>query len=61
MLQNYYKDMLNQKLEWSDLKKVEIATLQNIDYTKLRRYKGFGKTAENKLRELIESFLINLN
>jgi hypothetical protein len=56
VLQNYYKDVLNLNLERSDLKKIEIYTLQKIDFTILRGYRGFGRVAEYKLKEVIESF-----
>ena len=52
-LQRYYKLELNIYLEWDDLKAIDINILKNIDYVKLRNYRGFGKKAEYKLKEVI--------
>jgi hypothetical protein len=56
VLKNYYNDILNENLEWSDLKKINISTLEKLDYSHLRQYRGFGKVTEQKLKELVKSF-----
>jgi len=48
-LQLYYSDILEKKLEWKDLKVMELEQLKSIDFMKLRRYRGFGSAAELKL------------
>lgn len=58
-LQHYFEDYLNQTLEWNDLKEMNLAILKNIDFMKLRRYRGFGRMAENRLRDMINTFSVN--
>jgi hypothetical protein len=52
-LQLYYSDILEKKLEWNDLKAMDIEQLKSIDFIKLRRYRGFGAIAEFKLLNVI--------
>jgi hypothetical protein len=52
-LQHYYSDILDKKLEWNDLKAMELEQLKTIDFNKLRAYRGFGKIAQLKLLNLI--------
>jgi len=55
-LQHYFEDHLKQKLEWNDLNSMDIEILLNIDFMKLGRYRGFGKMAENRLMDMINTF-----
>jgi hypothetical protein len=48
-LQLYYSDILEKKLEWNDLKAMELEQLKSIDFMRLKRYRGFGRAAELKL------------
>ena len=59
VLQLYYKEHLNQILEWENLKAVDLETLKNIDYKILRRYRGFGVIAEIRLKKTINTLSIN--
>lgn len=54
-LQNYFKDYHNIDLEWKSLTKMDLETLQAINFKKLRSYRGFGDKAEKKLKEIIFS------
>lgn len=53
-LQRYLNLELNIKIEWNDLKAIDVNILKNIDYVKLREYRGFGQKAEYKLKEVIK-------
>ena len=55
-LQHYFNDHLGKLLERKDLKSLDLETLKNIDFMKIRNYRGFGKTAEERLKNTIESF-----
>ena len=58
-LQYYYLDVLNIKLEWNDLKAMDLDTLKNIDFFKLRNYRSFGKIAQERLTNIIYSHANN--
>ena len=58
-LQHYFEDHLKQTLEWKDLKAMNFVMLKNIDFLKLRRYRGFGRMAEKRLRDMIYAFSVN--
>jgi hypothetical protein len=58
-LQHYFEDHVKQTLEWNDLKAMDFEILQNIDFMKLRRYRGFGIMAENRLTDMINTFSVN--
>ena len=49
-------NVLNENLEWNDLKKINISMLEKLDYSQLRQYRGFGKVTEHNLKELVKSF-----
>lgn len=57
-LQYYFKDELNLQLEFNDLKKMDAKLLSSIDYKKMRRYRGFGKNAELRFKQILESHSI---
>lgn len=59
ILQHYFKDHVKQTLEWNDLKAMDFEILQNVDFMKLRRYRGFGRMAENRLTDMINKFSVN--
>jgi len=52
-LQCYYSEILDKKLEWNDLKAMDLEQLKSIDFIKLRGYRGFGAIAELKLLNVI--------
>jgi len=58
-LQSYFSDYLKLELEWENLKAMELETLKTIDFNKLRRYRGFGLMAEERLKNTINTFSIN--
>ena len=55
-LMYYYSDHLNLELEWENLKSMNLETLKTIDFNKLRRYRGFGLMAEERLKNTINTF-----
>lgn len=59
-LQTYYKEWLNEHIDWNTLKKIELEKLETIDFSLLRMFRGFGKIFENKLKKLIVSISENL-
>jgi hypothetical protein len=59
ILQHYFEDHLKQTLEWKDLKEMDFEILQNIDFIKLRPYRGFGRISENRLTDMINTFSVN--
>jgi hypothetical protein len=58
VLKGYYKEVYNIDLEWSDLKKMSIYKLRDLDFDKLRMYRGFGVKSEFKLRRILEHYEI---
>lgn len=58
-LQHYFENYLKQELKWENLKAMDLETLKNIDYKKLRRYRGFGLMAEVRLKNSIKTVSIN--
>jgi len=56
ILQHYFNQHLGMLLERKDLRSMDLETLKNIDFMKIRNYRGFGKTAEERLKNAIESF-----
>lgn len=52
-LQRYFKEEENVELDWNSLKAVPLEILQNLNYSKLRGYRGFGIKSEIILKELI--------
>ena len=56
ILQHYFNDHLGYLLERKDLSSMDLETLKSIDFMKIRNYRGFGKTAEERLKNTIESF-----
>jgi len=59
VLQFYYIDILDKKLEWNHLRSMELNELKAIDFLYLRRYRGFGLISEKKLKNLIYILSIN--
>ena len=59
ILQLYYTDILDKKLEWFHLKSIELDELKALDFKCLRRYRGFGLISEKKLRNIIYTCSIN--
>jgi hypothetical protein len=55
ILQNYYRDEFNVHIEFEDLKAMDVKFLKSIDYKKMHRYRGFGKVAEFRFKEILES------
>lgn len=59
-LKQYFKEVENEELEWNNLKAIPLEKLTNLDYLKLRRYRGFGFKSELKLKDLIDnSIMVN--
>ena len=58
-LQHYFNDYLGKLLERNDLSAIDLAMLKNIDFNNLRRYRGFGKMAEERLKYTIDICSIN--
>ena len=58
VLRNYYNDEYNLVLRWDDLKVMDIKLLKEIDFNKLRRYRGFGAISANKFRKILVYHLI---
>lgn len=56
ILQHYFNDYLGKILERKDLRSMDLATLKNLDLMQLRRYRGFGKIAEERLKNTIDTF-----
>lgn len=59
-LQTYYKERLNEHIDWNTLKQMDLEKLMLLDYSILRNYRGFGKASENKLKKVIFSFSENI-
>ena len=59
-LQTYYKERLNEHIDWNTLKQMDLEKLMLLDYSILRNYRGFGKSSENKLKKVIFSFSENI-
>ena len=53
-LRNYYNYELGIELKWNDLKSMDIDVLNNINFNKLLRYRGFGIIALEKFKNLLE-------
>lgn len=56
ILQYYFEEELNIRLELSDLKTMDVKLLKSIDFKKMRRYRGFGKVAESQFKQLIDNY-----
>ena len=59
VLQHYYSDIYNINLEWKDLKTMDLKLLKSLDFKILHGYRGFGKSAEIKLKNTIDICSIN--
>ncbi|MGV1013150.1 MAG: hypothetical protein ACOYBS_11955 [Flavobacterium sp.] len=59
VLQYYYSDIYNINLEWKDLKTMDLKLLKALDFKILHGYRGFGKSAEIKLKNTIDICSIN--
>jgi hypothetical protein len=58
VLRNYYFDEHKIDLRWDDLRTMDLKLLQEINFNKLKRYRGFGKMASFKFQEILVSYLI---
>lgn len=58
-LQYYYSDIYNKNLCWKDLKTMDLKLLKSLDFKILRGYRGFGKMAEAKLKNVINKYSNN--
>lgn len=58
ILRNYYFDEHKIDLRWDDLRAMDIKLLQQINFNKLKRYRGFGKMTSFKFHEILVDYLI---
>ena len=54
-LRNYYNYELGIELKWDDLRRMEIEVLNNINFSRLLRYRGFGLIALENFKILLVS------
>jgi hypothetical protein len=54
-LANYYKMEFDKNIDKQDLASMDVTYLEKINYKLLLQRKGFGKTAENKFKQLMYS------
>ena len=58
VLLRYYKDIYDLELTKASLAEMDVDLLKDINYTRLRTYRGFGEVAEGKFREIMIANLV---
>src|SRR3970282_32278 len=58
VLQKYYQQYYDSKLQWEDLKTMDRHLLETIDYEKIKLLKGYGRMSLFNLKKLMISHSI---